>query len=62
MPQGTGGKAGGDASSLIPRVLGEFSLLLAPSQWMLDLGGDGKLPDLLAGLVSCEETEKAENP
>lgn len=37
---------------------GNFSLVwLTPSQWMLDLGGDGKPPDLLAALVGCGRRE-----
>lgn len=37
---------------------GNFSpVWLAPSQWMLDLGGDEKSPDLLAGLVGCGRRE-----
>lgn len=38
---------------------GNFSpLWLVPSWWMLDLGGDGKPPDLLDGLVGCGRRER----
>lgn len=43
---------------LFLRFWGNFSpVWLAPSQWMLDLGGDGKPPDLLAALMGCGRRE-----
>lgn len=64
IPQGTGGKWEVMLHHLFLGFWGDFSpLLLPPSPWMLDLGGDGKPPDLLPGLVSCgrRERQKAEN-
>lgn len=65
MPQGMGGKAGGDASSLVPRVLGEFLSSLVssiPVDAGLGWGWEAPRPARwFGGLWQEREGEKAEN-